>query len=194
MTISERDRRALKWLGAAAAAALAVFSWPQGGASVVKPSETPQMAEKRLGRMRQVALQVPGKQAAFKRASDELAIREKGMIQADTAAQAQAQLLQILRKLTRAQAPPVEIRSTELGQPRPHGEDYGEVSVSISLDCRVEQLINLLSDISAQPELIATNDLRIGGASDKEKVIPIRLTVSGIVSRKLIPRKKGLEF
>jgi hypothetical protein len=66
------------------------------------------------------------------------------------------------------------------------------VAVSVSFDCRVEQLVNLLADITAQKELIATSEIRIGNAHPKEKVMPVRLTVSGVVPRKLIPDRKGV--
>ena len=44
----------------------------------------------------------PAKQEVLQRVSADLAEREKGLIQADTAAQAQAQLLQILRKIAKS--------------------------------------------------------------------------------------------
>lgn len=149
------------------------------------------LAEKRLVRLRQAAASLPGKQQVAKQAEAELAAREKGLIAAETASQAQAQLLQVLRKVARAQSPPVDIKNVELGQPRALGDAYGEVVVSVSLDCHIEQIVQMLADLTAQPELIATNELRLGAANGREKLIPVRLSVSGVVSRKLIPEKKG---
>ena len=37
-------------------------------------------------------------------------------------------------------------------------------------------------------------DLRLGAAREKDKILPVRLTVAGVVPRKLIPEKKGLQF
>ena len=34
--------------------------------------------------------------------------------------------------------------------------------------------------------------VRLGNAHPKEKIMPVRLTVSGVVPRKLIPDKKGV--
>lgn len=146
--------------------------------------------EKRLIRLRQVAASIPAKEQLVKQAEAELASREKGLIQAETASQAQAQVLQVLRKAARAQSPPVDIKNVELGQPRPLGDAYGEVLVSVSMDCHIEQIVQMLADLTAQPELIATNELRLGAAVGREKLIPIRLSVSGVVSRKLIPERK----
>ncbi len=122
----------------------------------------------------------------------ELATREKGVIQADTLAQAQAQLVQIVRRLTSAQTPPIEVRSVEIGQARPLGEQYGEIWVPMSFECRIEQLVNLLADMTAQPELIATSELRVSAANQTDKTINVRLIISGVVPRKLVPEKRGL--
>jgi hypothetical protein len=195
MSLSERDARALKLLGGALALAAVFYFWPEGGAAdpVVAANST-EMLEKRLTKSRELLLQVPDKQAALKQAQADLAVREKGLLVADTAAQAQAQLFQVLRRVGRAQGPPIEIRANEIGQARPFGDDYGEVSVSVSFEAGIEQLVNLLADLGAQPELLATSEIRIGQANGAQKLIPVRLTVSGIVPRKLIPEKKGLSF
>ena len=193
--MSPRDKRALQLGGGAAAIAVTIWLWP--AKDVAKPvvsADTVEMAEKRLARSRQLASQAPAREELLKKASDELAVREKGMIQADTAPQAQAELLQMMRRIGRAQAPPIEIRATEIGNAKPFGSDYGEVFVSVSIDCQADQLVNLLADLGSQKELIATSDIRIGTASGREKIMPVRLTVSGIVPRKLIPEKKGPVF
>ena len=43
----------------------------------------------------------------------------------------------------------------------PLGDAYGAANVAIQVDCPIEQLINLLTAIAAQPELIYTNELRL---------------------------------
>jgi type II secretion system (T2SS) protein M len=193
VTLTSRDKRALIGLGVVGGLMIvyAIVSSSGDVVAVATPA-TPEIAEKRLARARQLAAIAPHRDEILRQVSRELADREKGLLQADTAAQAQAQLLQIMRRLLKAQAPPVELKSVEIGQPRPFGEDYGEVSVGIVFDCRIEQLVNLLSDITAQPEVIATSELRIGQAAAKEKLLPVRLIVTGLVERRLIPQKKGL--
>lgn len=193
MTLQDRDKRAILLLGVAGLITAAVYLWPSSDSSVnvVSPRASIESAEKRLEKMRQLAATVPGKQEALKSIQAELAAREKGLIQADTPAQAQAQLLQIMRRIGKAQPQPIDIRGTELGQVKPFGDSYGEVLIAVNMDCRIDQLVNLLADITAQPELIATSEVRVGGAQGREKVIPVRLTVSGIVPKKLLPQKKG---
>jgi len=195
MNLSERDQKALKYLAGALLLASLIYFWPAGGAAEAAGAvNDTEVLEKRLSKARTLVLQVPDKQALLKQAQADLGVREKGMLVGDTAAQAQAQLFQILRRVGRAQGPPIEVRANEIGQARAFGDDYGEVSVSVSFECGIEQLVNLLADLGAQPELLATSEIRIGQANGTQKVIPVRLTISGIVPRKLIPEKKGLAF
>ncbi len=194
MSLSERDQKALKLLAGALALAGVIYFWPDGSTVAVAGVNETEVLEKRLTKARALLMQVPDKQAVLKQAQADLAVREKGLLVADTAAQAQAQLFQILRRVGRAQGPPIEVRANEIGQARAFGDDYGEVSVSVSFECGIEQLVNLLADLGAQPELLATSEIRIGQANGAQKVIPVRLSISGIVPRKLIPEKKGLSF
>lgn len=190
-----RDRRALILLAAAVLLAVLYVSFtsrPNIPAVVgaTRPATIPE-AELTLERMRQSVARVPGKDQVLKQAVAELASREKGLIEADTANQAQEQVLQILRKVASAQSPAVEIRSVELGQPRAFGDAYGEVTIAASFECHIEQLVQMLADLSARPELVATNDMRIAAANPKQKTVNVRLAVSGIVPKRLVPEKKA---
>ncbi|MDX2153388.1 MAG: type II secretion system protein GspM [Bryobacteraceae bacterium] len=192
----EKNKRALLLLPVVLLLALLVYRNQSGEATEVVAADTADLAsaERRLQRLRRQAADIPAKRETLKQAMAELDLREKGLIRAETAMQAQAQVLQVVRRIARAQAPPVEIKNVELSQPRPLGDDYGEVAVAVSLDCRIDQVINILAALTEQPELIATNELRLGAATNKEKTVPVRLTVSGIVPRKLIPEKRGSSF
>jgi len=195
VTISDRDQRALKILGGVVVLAGLIywFSTPSSSSTkIVAAVDTVDHAEKRLATLRNAAATLPAKENILKQSTAELAAREKGLIAGDTPDQAQAQLLQILRRVARQQAPPLEIRQVELGQPRLYGNAYGEVSVSVTIDCRIDELVNYLTTLSAQPELTATDEIRFGAANPKQKVMPVRVTVSGIVAKRLIPEKKGL--
>jgi hypothetical protein len=194
MTVQQRDKRALLVLGAVLV--LAFIYWiagssPASSAKVVAPVESVDRVEKGLANLRTRAAALPVKEALLKQANAELAEREKGLISGDTADQAQAQLLQVLRRAAKAQTPPLEIRQVELGQPRSYGNAYGQVVVSVTIDCRIDELVNLLATLSAQPETIATDEIRFGMSHPKQKTMPVRLTVAGIVAQRLAPQKKG---
>lgn len=190
-----RDRRAMILLGAAVLLAIIYVSSTSSTSvpTVVeasKPMTIPD-AELTLERMRQSVARVPGKDQVLKQAAAELAAREKGLIDADTANQAQEQVVQIIRKIAQSQSPAVEIRSFDLSQPRAFGDAYGEVTIAANFECRMDQLVNMLADLSARPELVATNDLRVTAANPKQKTVNVRLAVSGVVPKKLVPEKKA---
>jgi Type II secretion system (T2SS), protein M subtype b len=191
MNLSPRDRRALAILGVAVLLGLVYEFWPSSNVlKVVAPSTgSVALVEKRLEKMRETAATVPAKEAILKQVSADLAARENGLIKADTAAQAQAQLIQIFRRIGSAENPPLEVRNTEIGPVRPLGDAYGEVLVSVQTECRIDQLVNVLAAIPAQPELIASSDLRVMSSNAKEKTVGVRLTLSGVVPRRLVPAK-----
>jgi hypothetical protein len=192
MNLRPRDRRALAWLAVSALLGLVIHFWPasDSAAAVVAPMGDPvALAETRLARLREIAATVPGKESVFKKVSAELATRETGIIKADTGAQAQAQVIQIIRSLGAAEIPPIEIRSTELTPVRPFGDSYGEVSVAVQIECRIDQLVNLLAALQTEPQLVATSDLRVLSSNAKEKTVSVRLAVSGVVPRRLVDEK-----
>ncbi len=202
MTLSDRDRRALFVLGGALLLGGILYwysnsssspSSSAGSAKISAPVDSVDRTQKRLAMLRRQAATLPGKEAVLKQVSLELAEREKGLIPGDTAEQAQAQLLQIIKRVAQQQMPPLEVGQVELGRPRPFGSAYGQVSVSITVTCRIEELVNFLASLSAQPELTATEEIRFGTSHPKQKTMPVRLTVSGLVARRLVPVRKGLQ-
>jgi hypothetical protein len=201
VTLTDRDRRALLILAPVLVLAAVYYfvsnSSPSSssGAKISAPVDSVDRTEKRLATLRRQAATLPGKEAVLRQVSLELAEREKGLIPGDTAEQAQAQLLQIIKRVAQQQMPPLDLGQVELGRPRTFGAAYGQVSVSITLTCRIEDLVNFLAAMSAQPELTATEEIRFGASHPKLKTMPVRLTVSGLVARRLIPARKGqVEF
>jgi len=192
MTLQARDRRALSWLGVSVILSLAVYFWPNSSdATVPAASDSVAGQEQRLTRLRDIAATVPAKEAILKKVSVDLDVREKGLIRADSVQQAKAQLVTILRRVADSQSPPVDIRAAEFGAEELLEDSYGVVNAGVSTECSIEQLLRFLGAIAAQPELIATRDLSIRSANSKDKLISVRLTVTGIVPKSLIPVKKG---
>jgi hypothetical protein len=66
------------------------------------------------------------------------------------------------------------------------------VSVGQEFTCGIDQLVNFLAAIANQPEILATESIYIGAHGDKNKTVLVRLTLTGVVPRKLVPEKKGL--
>ena len=196
MTVSSRDRRALIILAAAVVIVLVISLLPQGGGTtkVVAPADSVRMARERLDRVRRLAALVPARKKELKHLKADLGKWESGLIRSETAQQAQAELLQVLRRIGASQTPPLEFRSTEIGQVRGLGNstDYGEALVTVSFDCAIEQLVNLLADLTAQAETVVTDQIRINPGNKKQKLLHIRLTVAGLIPHRLVPKQKGL--
>lgn len=195
MTISTsmtvRDRRALILLGLALAIfAVIWFGFPGGATTATSASETnPELLQQRVARLRQLAATEPARAASMNEAAALLADRERGILQADTAPQAQAALLEIARRVGKLSQ--LDVRGGEFAAPKAFG-DYGLVYATIGFDCRVEQLVNFLADVARQPELIAPSEEHIGSLNAKDKTVSVRMVLAGVVAKKLIPEKKGL--
>jgi Tfp pilus assembly protein PilO len=156
--------------------------------SSITAVETIPQAEQRLNNLRQAAATVAGKEELLKHSTAELAEREKGMLQAPTEAQAQAQLLETLNNLARNNG-----IATVGGdfRDKPLSKDYGEVAVTVRFGCDIVQLVNLMAALADHSQILATDDMRISGGTDKTKRVQVMLTVSTVVARKLLPEKKG---
>ena len=195
MTVGTLDRRSLLLLlgGLVGIAILRFGVYGDHQPAVVGPADSIPMAEKRLQRLRETAATVAAREAVLKQAAAELESREKGMLKADTVPQAQALLQEVIRSVGAANG--IDARGMEDWRFKPMANDYGEVSVTVSFSCAIEQLVNFLTALANEPELLATNSIQITGGSDKKKNIQVRLSLSGVVPRKLIPeRKTGSAF
>lgn len=191
MTISAKDRRNLVIIGAGVILIFLRLGLQNDSATpVVTSTDSIPIAERRLERLRQIAATVPGKEAVLKQATSELEKREAGILKADTAAQAQAQLLDVIRQAAVANG--IDARGAEELRVNPLANDYGEVSVVVTFTCGIEQLVNLLADLANQPRILATNEINISGGNDKKKAVQVRLSLSGVVPKKLVPEKKGV--
>lgn len=195
MTVGTLDKRTVYLLAGSLALIvilrMALVSDSGSAPAVVGAAETVPQAEQRLDQLRRIKATVPGKEAIKKQADAELALREKGLIQADTDVQARAQLVQLVTDI--AHANKIETHGMEDSRNKVISPDYGEITVTVSFTCAIEDLVNMLAALSNQPQILATNEIRISGGHDKKKNIQVRLSVSGLVAKKLLPaEKKGL--
>jgi len=191
MTDAQRNKRALIVL--AGVAVVVVFylllTRDSGSTSVTTTQETVPLAERRLQKLRLAAASLPAKEKNWKLVSGQLAASEKLLIAAPDKELAQEKLLEIVRNVAKTQREPLPIRGQELLQPKRRG-DYGEVLIAFNLDCRIEQLVNFMSDISALPEAISTEQIQVRGMAQETKVMQVRVELAGLVPAKLIPQKR----
>lgn len=194
MNVTERERRLLIGLVPALMITVFVYYWTEPSSSVAPvvadTAAAIDVAQARLDRVRAISATIPPLQDLKQKSSAELAQWEKRLVQADTPAQAQAQLLQIFRRVARLQGPSLDIRGSDLGTVQP-SNGYSEIAMNVNVECQIEGLINLLTDIAAQPEFLSWRDLRVSSPDNKQKRIIVSLTLLALAPAKLIPRPAG---
>lgn len=194
MTLSPRDRRALLVLGLGIAAVLGWRVWNERNtARAAVPAVTlpVPVLEKRLASLRQRAALNPAKAEVREQLAKEVEEREKALLRADTPQQAQAALLAKVRAVLERQDPPIEARQVDMAPIAAAGEDYGEVTVTVAFNAAIEQLVNVLADIRAMEEAAATRNLAVSVANRQKKILNIRVTVSALTPRDLVPEPTG---
>ena len=192
MTISDRDKRAIKMLAWTVVPGLIFWLWPSSD-DTVKPvaqsvSTSREGLEQQLQRLRNKEAQIPAKQGRLKDVQAQLNVREKGLIIADTLPQAQAILAQNVSQIARQEG--FGLRNVSIGQPAIYGGEYGQIAVQISAECSIEQVVNFLADLTKRPELMSTEDLRINLGNPKNKTLQFAVTISGLVPKRLVPEKR----
>jgi hypothetical protein len=192
MKITSRDRKALLLLGLAGTimAFLRFTVLSDSAAAPAASADSVGIAQQRAARLRQIAALVPAREAVLKQVSSDLADRERGLIPGDTAAQAQAAVLEVARRVGKGNQ--IDIRGGDFQAPKTFG-DYGMVYTTVTFECHIEQLVNFLADLARQPELVVPSEERITAGQAKQKMINVHMILAGVVPKKLIPEKKGLE-
>ncbi len=187
-------RRAYIWLicGLAIIAASRLYIMRDQSGPEVQTADSIPSAERRLEAVRRIAATVPGKAELYRKAAADLAVREKSLIRAENGQQAEVNLLELIQNI--AHANQIDIRGHQGFHHNPINNDYGEVTVTVAFTCGMEQLLNFLTAIGNQPEILSTSDIQLSGGSDKKKNVLVRLTVGAAVPRKIIQEKKGAGF
>lgn len=191
MTISPRDRKALALLAAMLVIMLVVrfgFLADDSAAPATSAEMTSTQLRQRVASLRQTAATLPLRDAVAKQAAADVTNRERGLIQAVTFNQAQAELVETARRIGGANQ--IEIRGGDFGAPKVSG-DYGLVYATVTFDCHIEQLLNFLADLTREPQLIVPSEERISSGNAKDKLVTVRMVLAGLVQKKLVPEKKG---
>lgn len=195
-SLTTRDKRALLLL---ALVAVPTLVWYFGFSDDVVPDAPvassvalpAQVLEKRLQNLRQQAALNPAKQEVREALQAALEDREKRLMRADTAQQVQAELLAKVRGVLEAQDPPMTARQSDLGEIRRLDDHYGEVAISVGFGCTIEQLVNVLADLAALEEMVATRQLNVIAADRAKKTLNVRLTMTALMPATLAPETSG---
>ena len=175
-------------LGVMLASVMVRYGAFSAGQEVVVAHDTIPVAKQRLEILRRKAAQVPGKEAVLKRVLGELDVREKGVVQAETAEQARAHLMEVLHLTALANGFDTT-GTSQLPEPKALDKHYGQVSVGQNFTCGIDQLVIFLSAIANEPEILATDSISLQPVRNSNKEIQVRLVFSGVIPKKLIPMK-----
>ena len=61
----------------------------------------------------------------------------------------------------------------------------------MSFECGIDHFVNFLAALTSEKALLASSEMRITSANPKEKTVTVRLTLSGVIPRRLVPEQKG---
>lgn len=179
-SLSSRDRRALMLLGGALlvfALLQSDFLLPAGGGGSAATSASIDAVEERLLLAQVQARQTPLADAEFEAVSKTLATLEIGLLRAETAALAQAEMREIVGELLNAEGIPM--RSSQFGAVRLEGDSYAQVPLIVSFSCGIEKLVNLMAGIANAPQLLSTRQIKVSAERGQTKTIRVEMTVSG---------------
>jgi len=180
MAIGKRDQRALQ-LGAVALAVwliLRLAILPGWDRWQLDRAEMP-LRETALIKYRQAL----AAESADKRTAESLQSRlresESGLLQSGTPALAAAEFQDWVRQTTANHA--IELRSSEFLALRPQPNGYGQVPLGLQFQCRLDQLVNFLSELRSGSRIVAIPRLQIQSAGGPEKLVLVSLTVAGVM-------------
>ncbi len=188
--LSQRDRRAVLILGAAAAVALVFqFGLPSGSQPEAARFSSIDVLERRLRRLQEVARQRPRAAAELESATRDLTAAERGLLKAATPALASAQMQQIVKDLLKAQG--INLQNAEFGAAKAAGEDYAQVPLTVAFTCGIDQWINLMTALRNAPQVLSTVTVQMSPSDGKNKLMQVHLTVAGCIPASMLAGAKG---
>lgn len=183
--LDERDKRALRVLGAAVALAAA---WQIGA---VVPATSRGSAEPSIEALEQRYLLAserferrPARQREAQQLAQSVERLENRLLRSSTAALAQAEIRTLVSELLRSEGIDLERSSFEsTGSDAP----YVAIPLGLEFSCSIDQFIRFMVGLSNAPPILATKDLEISAARPQGRLIRVQLTVEGYLSRRPSP-------
>ncbi len=177
-TLSQRDRRALLFLGGAAILFLILqfdFWLPSGETAV--SGESIEAAEQQFLLARARARQKPLVDAEYGAASQVESQMEQRLLAAQTAALAQAEMRELVGNLLTEEQ--ITMQSTQFGPVRLEGDAFAQVPLVVTFSCAIEKFVNLMAGIANAPRTLSTRQIRITPERGETKSVRVQLTVAG---------------
>ncbi len=189
--LSERDRRALNILVAAACLFLLArfVAFPLWDALAASEGAIP-VREKTLRKYRALAEAVPARENDFVTLKAGLEQAETGLLKNQTGPLAAAEIQQLVRDM--AAAAGIQVRSGDFLPLRKLDTWYAVVPVSAQFTASMDQLVNLLNALRAAQKTLAVEQIRISAANEgPKKLVNVYLVVAGVVRAEALAPQQG---
>lgn len=179
MPVSDRDRRALLFLGIAFVLFLLLQTdWilPPPGAAASALGSVEAEQNKLLLAQTQVR-QEPLLSAEYRSLKSLEESLEDRLLESETAALAQAEMRERVGELLEDAG--ISMRASRFTNVEAEGEDFAQVPLIVDFTCDVTRFVNLLADIANAQEILSTREIKVSLANPKTKAVRVELTISG---------------
>ncbi|MYA80319.1 MAG: hypothetical protein F4X39_07320 [Acidobacteriia bacterium] len=179
MPVSDRDRRALLFLGIGFVLFLLLQTdWilPAPGASASGLGSVEAEQNKLLLAQTQVR-QEPLLSAEYRSLKSLEESLEDRLLESETAALAQAEMRERVGELLEGAG--ISMRASRFANVEAEGEDFAQVPLIVDFTCDVTRFVNLLADIANAQEILSTREIKVSSANPKTKAVRVELTISG---------------
>ena len=179
MPVSDRDRRALLFLGIGFVLFLLLQTdWilPSPDTTATMPGSVEAEQNKLLLAQTQVR-QEPLLSAEYRSLKSLEESLEDRLLESETAALAQAEMRERVGELLEGAG--ISMRASRFANVEAEGEDFAQVPLIVDFTCDVTRFVNLLADIANARKLLSTREVKVSSASPKTKAVRMQLTVSG---------------
>lgn len=192
-SLSERDRRALAALAAAAAIFLFLdlLVLPLMDRAQKLHSVLP-LKEKTLRKYQQKAALSPGQEKDWQGLQARLAVLQKGLLSSRTAPLAAAELQEVVKQLLARQG--IEMQNAAF-QPvrllKVADATYSVVPLSLSFECRLDQLTNFLLAAHSSGKALALDQFSIRALPPnlrgQQKMVSVQMVIRGLMLAEAAP-------
>jgi len=192
--MSDRDKRALRWLGGALVLFLIFqldFFSPSAPGAVASPSDSVARLEQDLKIAQLRARRKPISDAELAAAQRLLEVREQRLLTSADPALAQAEMQQIMGEMLVAEG--IVMKGSRFVTAALEGEDYARIGVSVNFSCGIEQLVNLMASIANAERLLTPRDVRVRPDNKEIKSVRVELTVAGYLPLDRAPELRPKE-
>ena len=179
MPVSDRDRRALLFLGIAFVLFLLLQTdWilPPPGAAASALGSVEAEQNKLLLSQTQVR-QEPLLSAEYRSLKSLEESLEDRLLESETAALAQAEMRERVGELLEDAG--ISMRASRFTNVEAEGEDFAQMPLIVDFTCDVTRFVNLLADIANAEEILSTREIKVSLANPKTKAVRVELTISG---------------